>query len=306
MKSNSNIPWMLFVVFFILVTSIIITGVYYYLSQDKKIKADAHNNLAVIADLKIGQITNWRNEREGDALIIQNTTGIARLVKNYIETKSHEEELKRWAAAFCEHKGYSSATILDARGATRFAYGKGGNKMGQVGYRLLEDVLKQKKFALSDLHISSVTKKVTIDLLVPLILWDQKDHPVAGVFLFKVDPYKILYPLLQSWPTPSPTAETLLIRREGNEVVYLNELRHKKASALALRLPIARKDLTAAMAVRGAEGMVEGVDYRGVPVLAAIRKVPNSPWFMIAKVDKAEVYDPLHHELLLAAFVTAL
>ena len=305
-KRNNKIPRTLIVVFFILVASFIITGVYYYLSKDKEIKAEAHNNLAVIADLKIGQITNWRNEREGDALIIQNTTALARLVKNYLETKSHEEALKRWAAAFCEHKIYSSATILDARGAVRFAYGEGSNKIDSVGYSLLKDVLKQKKFALSDLYVSSGTKKVTIDLLVPLILWEQKDHPVVGVFLFKVDPRKILYPLLQSWPTPSPTSETLLIRREGDEVVYLNELRHKKGPALALRLPIARKDLPAAMAARGAEGMVEGSDYRGVPVLAAIRKVPNSPWFMVAKVDKAEVYDPLHHELLVAAFVTLL
>ncbi|MDO8721057.1 MAG: PAS domain S-box protein [Syntrophales bacterium] len=306
MKTNSNIFRMLSVVFFILVASFIITSYYYYLSKDKEIKAEAHNNLAVIADLKIRQITNWRNEREGDAQIIQNTTAVARLVKNYFETKSHEEALKRWAAAFCEHKVYSSATILDTRGAVRFAYGEGSNEIDSVGYSLLKDVLKQKKFALSDLHVSSGTKKVTLDLLVPLILWEQKDHPVAGVFLFKVDPYKILYPLLQSWPTPSPTSETLLIRREGEEVVYLNELRFKKGPAIALRLPIARMDLPAAMAARGAEGMVEGVDYRGVPVLAAIRKVPNSPWLMVVKVDKAEAYDPLHHELLMVALVTAL
>src|SRR3990167_2245307 len=96
-KRNNKIPRTLIVVFFILVASFIITGVYYYLSKDKEIKAEAHNNIAVIADLKIGQITNWRNEREGDALIIQNTTALARLVKNYLETKSHEEALKRWA-----------------------------------------------------------------------------------------------------------------------------------------------------------------------------------------------------------------
>ena len=297
---------MLIVVFFILVASFIIAGHYYYLSKDKEIKTAAQNNLAAIADLKIGQITNWRNERINDALTIQNTIGVARLVKNYIETKSHGEELKRWVAAFCEYKGYSSATILDTKGTVRFAYGEGDNKVGPVEYRALEDVLKQKNFALSDLHISSVTKKVTIDLLVPLVLWDQKDHPVPGVLLFKVDPYKILYPLLQSRPTPSHTSETLLVRREGDELVYLNELRHKKGAALALRLPIASKYLPAAMAARGAEGMVEGFDYRGAPVLAAIRKVPDSPWFMIAKVDKAEAYDPLHHELILAAFVTVL
>lgn len=305
-KGNNNTPRILGIVFFILVTSFVIAGVCYYFSKNKEIKAEVHHNLAAVADLKIGQITNWRYEREGDALMIQNSGAIARLVKNYFDTKTQAGELKWWLASFCEHNGYSSATIFDARGAVRFTYGAGGNEIGPVGRRLREDVLKQKKFALSDLHISPVTKKVTIDLFVPLILWDQKDHPVVGIFFFKVAPDKVLYPLIQSWPTPSPTSETLLIRREGGEVVFLNELRHKKGSALALQLPIANKYLPAAMAARGVEGMVTGVDYRGVPVLAVIRKVPNSPWFMVAKVDKAEAYDPLHHELLTVALVTAL
>jgi PAS domain S-box-containing protein len=38
---------------------------------------------------------------------------------------------------------------------------------------------------------------------------------------------------------------------------------------------------------------VEGVDYRGVPVLAAVRPVPKSPWFLVAKIDANEVYAPL-------------
>jgi len=30
---------------------------------------------------------------------------------------------------------------------------------------------------------------------------------------------------------------------------------------------------------------VEGIDYRGVRVLAAIRSVPDSPWFLVARTD---------------------
>ena len=50
------------------------------------------------------------------------------------------------------------------------------------------------------------------------------------------------------------------------------------------------------MAVRGIEGIVEGIDYRGVPVLAAIRQIPDSPWYMNAKVDQEEIYEPLRSQ----------
>jgi PAS domain S-box-containing protein len=114
-----------------------------------------------------------------------------------------------------------------------------------------------------------------------------------GALLLKIDPERFLYPLIQSWPTPSRSAETLLVRREGNDVVYLNELRHRKGTAIKLRLPIARTELPAVRGALGYAGTFEGVDYRGVPVVAVTRGVPGSPWFVVAKVDREEVLAPL-------------
>ena len=107
-----------------------------------------------------------------------------------------------------------------------------------------------------------------------------------------IDPREFLYPLIQSWPTPSATAETLLVGREGDSVVFLNELRHRKNTAFSLRFPITEKKLPAAMVVQGIKGVVQGTDYRGIPVLAEIQPVPDSPWFMVAKVDMEEVFHP--------------
>jgi PAS domain S-box-containing protein len=61
-------------------------------------------------------------------------------------------------------------------------------------------------------------------------------------------------------------------------------------------LPISNEKLPAAMAVRGIDGIVEGMDYRGVSVLAVIRRIPGSPWFMVSKVDQEEVFAPLRLE----------
>ena len=109
----------------------------------------------------------------------------------------------------------------------------------------------------------------------------------------RVDPYQFLYPLIQSWPTPSRSGETVLIRREGDEVVILNELRNRKGTALTLRYSLQEAKLPAAMAAKGKEGAVEGVDYRGVPVVGVVGSIPDSPWYFVAKIDTAEIYAPL-------------
>ena len=47
-------------------------------------------------------------------------------------------------------------------------------------------------------------------------------------------------------------------------------------------------DLPAALAITGHKGIVEGRDYRGAKVIAAVLPVPGAPWFMVSKIDTAE------------------
>jgi PAS domain S-box-containing protein len=85
----------------------------------------------------------------------------------------------------------------------------------------------------------------------------------------------------------------LLIRREGNEAVFLNELRFQTNTALNLRSSLTNVSMPAVKAALGQEGIVEGIDYRGAPTIASARHVPDSPWFLVARMDISEVYAPL-------------
>jgi signal transduction histidine kinase/PAS domain-containing protein len=115
--------------------------------------------------------------------------------------------------------------------------------------------------------------------------------------MLEIDPQDYLFSALQTWPTPSRTAETLLVRREGDEVVFLNDLRHQADTSLKLRISISQHpELIAAKAVTGEAGLLTGLDYREVPVFAAVRQVPDSPWSVIAKQDQVEVFAPLRKQ----------
>jgi PAS domain S-box-containing protein len=161
---------------------------------------------------------------------------------------------------------------------------------------LIKEAIVRKKTILSDFQRTNDSSKIHLALIAPLLMTRQNTSIVVGVLLLRIDPDKILFPLIQLWPTPSLSSETLLIERDSDDVVYLNELRHQKIIPSILRLPISNEKLPAAMAVRGIDGIVEGMDYRGVSVLAVIRRIPGSPWFMVSKVDQEEVFAPLRLE----------
>ena len=71
-------------------------------------------------------------------------------------------------------------------------------------------------------------------------------------------------PARRSWWSAAATASS-----------YLNELRLPQGHRPQLSLPLTRTELPAAMAVPGRRGIVEGTDYRGVPVFAAVAARPR-------------------------------
>ena len=145
--------------------------------------------------------------------------------------------------------------------------------------------------AFQDFYRDEQDQRIHLAILIP-ILAAPESNQALGVLALRIDPASYLYPFISRWPTPSDTAEALLIRREGNEALFLSELRFKKNAALTLRIPLAGRDVPAVKAALGQEGVVEGTDYRGVPVIADVRAVPGSPWFLIARMDASEVYAP--------------
>jgi hypothetical protein len=86
----------------------------------------------------------------------------------------------------------------------------------------------------------------------------------------------------------------------------LNELRHRKNTALKLKFPLSRADLPAVQAALGREGLVEGKDYRGIAVVGAARRIPDSPWFLVTKIDRSEAYSALRSSTRSFAIITFL
>ena len=73
-------------------------------------------------------------------------------------------------------------------------------------------------------------------------------QPPLGIVYLSWRADRDLYPLVESWPVPTQTAETYLVRREGERVMFLTPLRHRRDAALALSQPLSTPDLPAARA----------------------------------------------------------
>ena len=299
---SRRFTWALAGIFLVLVTGIGTVGYVYLRRELAATRRGAEQELSIVADLKARRIQEWRDEILGDANWIQFGSMLGSDVCRFLDdpvVPGGRQRLIEWLVAWQKYQGGSRVLLADLTGRVLLAAPTENFTIGSRAKDFLIRTVEERKVLILDLHESaSVPGTVNMDIFVPILDRSETSPSgsVVGVLMIEIDPEAYLFPMIEEWPTPSSTAETLLVRRDGDQVVYLNQLRHRKNSALELRVPMARREVPAVRAVLGEEGMVEGSDYRDVPVLAALRRIPDSPWFIVAKQDQAEIFSRLRQQ----------
>ncbi|OGF44705.1 MAG: hypothetical protein A2452_09175 [Candidatus Firestonebacteria bacterium RIFOXYC2_FULL_39_67] len=305
-KKDILSPVILFSIFMVLCICIIIAGYFFYSYEHNRILSQRKIELSAISILKSDQIVQWRKEKLSFPRSVREGKPFIGQIKSYLENtadKDLENKVAQRLESYREIGGYQNIILCDLSGRQVLSVGKAtGDFTSDIGGEI-KKCSKNLEINFLDIHRNANSGDIHIQILVPITLdVDNKVDPIA-VLIFGIDPADFLYPLIQIWPTPSPSSETLLVRREGNEVVYLNELRHKKNTALKLRYSLERTEFPAVRAVLGHQGVLGGVDYRGEKVISAVRKIPGSGWYITAKTDLKELEEPLKARLLLIVII---
>jgi len=244
--------------------------------------------LQAIADLKARQVADWLKEHRGDAEYLQTSAHLAEQFRRWRAGETAAgERLKARLEQLCRSRGFAAATLLEPDGERLW----GSADAPQT----LAAPLSEPARLARDGSIRRVgpyrgdAGHVRIDFVVPLTALP----PPFPLVVLHADPHDWLYPALRDWPVPSLSGETILFRRDGADVHYLNDVRHGGIKVLELRLPLVNGELMAAQVLRGeaaAGDIVAGRDYRAVATLGVAQAVHGTDWFVLAKLDRSELH----------------
>lgn len=296
-------------VFVVLAAGIVLAGWLSFRHIERSYRAEVERQLSAIATLKVSDLMQWRKERLGDGVVLHRNPNFSERVRRFLEVPEDvgaRSRLQAWMAQVQAAYQYERVFLLDNQGIERISVPDTPESARPQLLQVLPGIFQSRQVTFVDFHRDAPETPIHLSVAVPILGGSDGTSPLA-VLVLRIDPEVYLYPFVSRWPTPSRTAETLLVRREGDEVVFLNELRFVRDSALNLRFPLSQTQLPAVKAVLGQEGIAEGRDYRGVPVLAYVCGVPDSPWSLVARMDLSEVYAPLRERLfVLVGFVCSL
>lgn len=295
-KKNKHILFAALTIFFSASAFIIIRGYFIYQNQKKDIINAAGQQLTAIAELKVWEINNWRNERIGDASVIYKNNEFASDVMQYFSNPSSpgvKNNILSLLSAIQKSYQYKSVLLLDTNKKIRLALGDYHIDYGTIHSRAINEAVEKYDIVINDFHINERNSDIHLSLIIPIVIIQKSGVKHIGTVMIIMDPHMCLCPTIKLWPVPSDTGEALLVQREGNDVVFLNELRHIKNMPLMMKYPLTELSLPAVKAVLGWQGVVYGTDYRKKNVLAAVKAVPDTAWFLVAKVDTEEIYAPI-------------
>lgn len=296
-------PWRYIAAFIALAALALLVVAAILSAIEKQRRQDQYQQLSTLAQLKAERLESWLTERRLD---------IEALAAN----PAWQADIRRFAAhpdaaigIRLQGQFQASRVMEDAISVELFS-GQ-GQPLLTVGRKVRnEEPLPPKPFtamapqtAFIDLHRDAPGGPV--HLAYELAVHDTRapDGPLAAYLRVTLDPERTLYPLVRSWPLPSTSGETLLVRQEEDQLLVLNELRYLDHSAFNLRLPLA---MAGTPASPDGDLAYSGQDYRQVPVLGAVRKVGGTPWLLIAKADETELFGGLRDLRSLAVGVTLL
>jgi len=291
-ETRFRIQWKQLVFVVLLVAGLVAGGHFYYVQQKEDILQVHKEFLSAVSIFKVHEIRNWIDERKAEAAYIAGSPEFLRHFRVLsLSAKGHGDPgaMHDMLDQMQRNHEYTNIILYRPSGVRLFTLveGKAGpwkdSLSGEdralllAGKVLLSDVMKDKD-GNPWLKCSTVLKD---------------NGAIAGYVVFFIDPVRNLFPTLASWPVKRTTAENILLHHSHNRTYYLTGSKVRPDTLIAFKTPSHLDVLSRSVPVKGAILLPDANDYRGVPVVAEIRHVDGTNWWLVCKIDKSELTAPL-------------
>ena len=275
-------------------------GYLFFAQITRSAKANAAAELTSIGQLKAEQIRYYLERYDRNARSMAGLLGQGGLTAWL--GRSTAEVPSSWRRALQEtmqSRDDDGLLVLDLNGQVRLGVGRHA-RITAEGRRLALRAARDTATVTSDIYYGDPDgpAQALLDIFVPIMDRTRARARAAGVLVLRNN-LVYLDSLIQSWPVESRSGESVLVRRDGTDALFLNELRFRQQTTLRMRVPLsANRDdpaWPATAAVQGDTGVWEARDYRGQPVLAYTLSVPTTTWGMVVKMDLDEVLAPVRN-----------
>jgi PAS domain S-box-containing protein len=279
-----------------LASAILVSSAYlYYQSETNQIRTEENKTLSAINNLKLEQLSQWRTERIGQAKFFPTIGQFIRFTAHLSKNKNDKEAQNYFInllQPLKDNHNFENVFICNKDCELLFTLDKKFDIVDSLTSKNIKSAVYGDSLVFGEFYYDSTQKQICLDITIPV---RDNEGLIIGSFTQIIYPSRYLYPLIQKWPMETRSGETLLAKKINDRVVFLSELRFKDNSLLTQYIMLSDTEVVAVKGVRGERGVIEGKDYIRSDVLAELKFVPGTDWYLISKIDKAEIYSEIFY-----------
>lgn len=274
-------------------------GLLYFMYEKHLLEREKYLDLQSIGKLKSTQIADWYEQNKREARLLSMGRQIPEYVNHFQDSGNLERiRIMKYLSPIIQDKKYEEILITTPDGHLIFSVQE-SYYIDSTIQSVLKSVIETRDVVVNNLYYCSTHHKIHHDVMAPVF----DDNKIVAVLILRTDPCNFLFPYIQEWPIPSKTAETILVGKEGDSIIFLNDMKKLPNTALNYKLPLTDTIVPAVMAALGRKGIFKGRDYVGDKVLSDLGNISGTPWFLVVKVDTSELYNELYFKTIMIGII---
>ncbi len=280
----------------------LVIGAILYVAQELQQKQQIEDQLRTVSTLKTREIAHWRDRLLGEAAVLSESAFLAAGIEHFLREPQSPaaNSLLARITSITRHYRHAGVMVVDDRDKVRMT---DSHLISLEEHQEITAAIDQAKAirrpVIGEICSHPTSNLASMAVAAPIFKDASTDQPIIGLLVLLSDPRQFLFPLVETWPVPSLTAESLLLEtRDQDFIRYLGANPRDKARLDSSPFP-ASHPLRNLLAANRPGLPVTGLDYRDQPVVAIVQDIPDSHWQLITKIDKREVIDKWRSETLL-------
>lgn len=306
----NRLPWILILGLTVAIGGMMITGILFFDHEKETITQASYQGLSAVATMKSRQIDSWRSQIFAMGELLCNNSLAENEIGSFVRhpaDSSSRRNLLEFMEALRPGMGFESIALCDLRGNRLLAVPADSIASDTSWFSAARELHPLPKPCLLDIRIDARTGKPYLDVLFPVLSrLPESDGHLFAFFAVKINPERTLFPLVQSRTASSQLSVSLLLRRDGKTVTYLNAARQHAGGRPYDVFPVDSGSVIGSIVLRGVDGTFEGLDADHRDVFASVKAIPNTPWFLVVKIASDEVYSSLRVQAWTVGIVLAL
>jgi len=276
--------------YFLVVLGVVLSAIAGFRYQEKVLETKVNEELSYLAQAERNYLDLWLQERLKDT---GNAAGDPLLIKQFQDLQGGDSRgrdlLRSRLEGLKQVYGYQSIQLLDASGQAVIGT-EGDHALAPEEKSVLESMeVGTPPCLVWGLGEAGKTPVLRLSTLSMLVAPGGKGR--VGAINFHLDNQALLRLIQKDQPSFYASGEMVLVCPGGDRMTFLSRTRLGDSPMVSVGLE--RRELVGVQAVLSESGLFEGLDYRGIPSLAASAKLESLPWTVFVKVDRKEVSEPL-------------